>query len=146
MLTVGEKKVKVLKWNAMAIWSYSGGSRLCTICRNHIYELCIQCMGFKQNFVVYPMELIGRCKLSQQSKDIWTRYLKQCYEDDEIVDISLLIPTLCALYYAYNPFDQEISKRGINKPCSKRSAECTIINCLCNCLKVSSLCPLCNTQ
>ena len=40
-----EKKVKVLRWNAVALWSYNVQTDVCAICRNKIHELCIECQA-----------------------------------------------------------------------------------------------------
>ena len=39
------KRVRVLKWNAVATWSYNVQTDVCAICRNKIHELCIECQA-----------------------------------------------------------------------------------------------------
>lgn len=33
-------RIRVLKWNAVALWSYNVQTDVCAICRNKIHELC----------------------------------------------------------------------------------------------------------
>ena len=40
-----KKRVRVLKWNAVALWSYNVQTDVCAICRNKIHELCIECQA-----------------------------------------------------------------------------------------------------
>jgi len=40
-----KKRVRVAKWNAVALWSYNIPSDICAICRNRVYELCIECQA-----------------------------------------------------------------------------------------------------
>mmetsp|Transcript_43299 Transcript_43299/g.71540 ORF Transcript_43299/g.71540 Transcript_43299/m.71540 type:complete len:116 (-) Transcript_43299:266-613(-) len=40
-----KKRIRVLKWNAVALWSYNVQTDVCAICRNKIHELCIECQA-----------------------------------------------------------------------------------------------------
>ena len=41
--------MKVLGWNAEALWCYSCRGRICTICRHYVDALCVECQGNKDS-------------------------------------------------------------------------------------------------
>ena len=38
-------RCRVLKWQAVALWSYDMVNDTCAICRNKLHELCIECQA-----------------------------------------------------------------------------------------------------
>lgn len=43
-----EKRFKVRKWSAIALWAYDITVDNCAICRNHIMDKCIECQSFQE--------------------------------------------------------------------------------------------------
>ena len=38
-------RVRVMRWQAVALWSWDMVNDTCAICRNKLYELCIECQA-----------------------------------------------------------------------------------------------------
>lgn len=43
-----ERRFKVRKWSAIALWAYDITVDNCAICRNHIMDKCIECQSFQE--------------------------------------------------------------------------------------------------
>ena len=43
-----KKRFEIVKWNAVALWSWDITVDTCAICRNHIMDLCIDCQAKAQ--------------------------------------------------------------------------------------------------
>ncbi|OQS55018.1 pip1 [Ecytonucleospora hepatopenaei] len=48
-------KIEILDWDLVATWSFDLKVETCTICRNHIMDLCIECQNDEKN---------GRCNVA----------------------------------------------------------------------------------
>ena len=54
------RRIEVLDWRPVMMWTWDIAIENCGICRNHIYDLCVECQanqvtaadryGFKKNF------------------------------------------------------------------------------------------------
>lgn len=41
----GKGKCEILSWNAVAFWRWDIETNECKICRNHIMNLCVECLN-----------------------------------------------------------------------------------------------------
>lgn len=47
-LEKGQKRFRVRKWAAIALWAYDITVDNCAICRNHIMDKCIECQSVQE--------------------------------------------------------------------------------------------------
>lgn len=57
--TKEERRFKVSKWSAIALWAYDIAVDNCAICRNHIMDKCIECQAFLET-----TNIDGNCSIA----------------------------------------------------------------------------------
>ncbi|KAH8281198.1 hypothetical protein KR018_011923 [Drosophila ironensis] len=55
-----QKRIEVLKWNAVALWSFEVCVDDCAICRNDVRQPCIECQANQGAIEDCPMSF-GKC-------------------------------------------------------------------------------------
>ena len=50
------RRIQVLNWNAVAMWSWKAVVDNCAICRNNVYDLCIECQANQETADRYDLK------------------------------------------------------------------------------------------
>ena len=73
--------VKIMKWNAVAIWVYDSVSDTCNICKNPLRESCITCQANQEKFDQNNCKkTVGKCNhcFHQHCIEEWGKKQNNC--------------------------------------------------------------------
>jgi len=78
------KYFKILKWNAVTIWTWADIYDHCSICKNPMAEMCIECQANQDTLETKCMKVSGRCNhaFHQHCIDNWVQRHNNCPLDN----------------------------------------------------------------
>ncbi len=78
------KLFKIIKWNAVTIWTFKDICENCSICKNPMAESCIECQANQEKAEQKCMKVTGRCNHAyhQHCIDNWAQRHNNCPLDN----------------------------------------------------------------